>query len=85
MSGQCVRGGVMSRRWVEVVRRALVYCAMLFLATFAFPLQSQETKPTYTGAPMSMNFKTSRCAPLCKSWPISRGSTSSHLTASQAR
>lgn len=57
MSGQCVRGGVMSRRWVEVVRRALVYCAMLFLATFAFPLQSQETKPTYTGAPMSMNFQ----------------------------
>ena len=57
MSGQCVRGGVMYRRWVEVVRRALVDCAMLFLATFALPLQSQETKPTYIGAPMSMNFQ----------------------------
>ena len=57
MSGQCVRGGVMYRRWVEVVHRALVDCAMLFLATFALPLQSQETKPTYIGAPMSMNFQ----------------------------
>jgi type IV pilus assembly protein PilQ len=30
---------------------------MLFLAAFALPLQSQQAKPTYTGAPMSMNFQ----------------------------
>ncbi len=57
MSGQCVRGGLMRRRWVYAVRCALVYSGMLFLAAFALPLQSQQAKPTYTGAPMSMNFQ----------------------------
>mgnify|MGYP000160860086 CR=1 FL=1 len=57
MSGKFFRGELMRCRWVYAVRCASVYSGMLFLATFALPLQSQEAKPTYTGAPMSMNFQ----------------------------
>lgn len=57
MSGKFFCGELMRRRWAYAVRCASVYSGMLFLATFALPLQSQEAKPTYTGAPMSMNFQ----------------------------
>ena len=57
MSCKFFRGELMRRRWSYAVRCAFVYSGILFLSTFALPLQSQEAKPTYIGAPMSMNFQ----------------------------
>lgn len=57
MSCKFFRGELMRRRWAYAVRCAFVYSGILFLSTFALPLQSQEAKPTYIGAPMSMNFQ----------------------------
>jgi type IV pilus assembly protein PilQ len=57
MSGECVYDLLMSRRWMVAGRRVALCGWMCLLSTFASPLQSQEFKPAYTGAPMSMNFQ----------------------------
>lgn len=52
MSDACVHGLLMG--WVR--RAAMCGCISLFCVS-ALPVHSQETKPTFTGAPMSMNFQ----------------------------
>jgi type IV pilus secretin PilQ/predicted competence protein len=44
-------------KWMRSMRRALGCACWFFCCAFGLPLHSQETKPTFTGAPMSMNFQ----------------------------
>lgn len=44
-------------RCVESMRCAAVRGGLFLLCAVALPLHSQEAKPTFTGAPMSMNFQ----------------------------
>ncbi len=59
MSGGFARGLPLSRPLPVAVRRVTVSIGRVLLCMFAFtlPLRSQEIKPTFTGAPMSMNFQ----------------------------
>jgi type IV pilus assembly protein PilQ len=57
MSGQFVCALLMGRQRVVAMCRSFVFVFMSLLSVLTFPVQSQEFKPTYTGAPMSMNFQ----------------------------
>ena len=45
------------RRGRALLHRAVLCGCMLYFCALALPLHSQETKPSFTGAPMSMNFQ----------------------------
>ena len=57
MSCQCVRGLLMSCQHAVATCRGVVCICLWLLSTVTSPLHSQELKPTYAGAPMSMNFQ----------------------------
>ena len=47
----------MSSRWMRPLRRTVVCVCYLGFGLFILPAHSQETKPAFTGSPMSMNFQ----------------------------
>ena len=47
----------MSSRWMRPMRQSVVHGCFLWLGLFSLSLHSQEAKPAFTGAPMSMNFQ----------------------------
>jgi type IV pilus assembly protein PilQ len=57
MSGQFVCALLIRRQSVTAMCRRFVFGFMSLLSALTFSVQSQEFKPTYTGAPMSMNFQ----------------------------
>ncbi len=57
MSVKFERRLLMGDRWIGPMHRAVVCSSWVLFCSVTLPLHSQETKPTFTGAPMSMNFQ----------------------------
>lgn len=57
MSGGFMRCPLLSRLLQVSLRRVTVSIGWVLLCTVTLPLRSQEIKPTFTGAPLSMNFQ----------------------------
>ncbi|MEY4438982.1 MAG: putative Fimbrial assembly protein pilQ precursor, secretin family [Pseudomonadota bacterium] len=57
MSSQLVRGLLMRSQHMAATCRGVVCICLWLLSVVMSPLSSQEIKPAYTGAPMSMNFQ----------------------------
>jgi type IV pilus assembly protein PilQ len=57
MSVKFERCPLMGTRWMVPMRCAVVRVFWFLCCAVALPLHSQETKPTFIGAPMSMNFQ----------------------------
>jgi type IV pilus secretin PilQ/predicted competence protein len=57
MSRACAQVSLTPSVWGRAMRRAVVRACWFLFGVIALPLQSQESKPTFTGAPMSMNFQ----------------------------
>ena len=57
MSSQLVRGLLMRSQHIAATCRGVVCICLWLLSVVMSPLSSQEIKPAYTGAPMSMNFQ----------------------------
>jgi type IV pilus secretin PilQ/predicted competence protein len=57
MSGPFVFGSLAGASWMRPMHRAVARVCWFLFSVIALPLQSQESKSTFTGAPMSMNFQ----------------------------
>jgi len=57
MSSPVVCSLIMTCQRVEFMHRVLGCACFIWLSAFTLPLHSQVPKPTYSGAPMSMNFQ----------------------------
>jgi type II secretory pathway component HofQ len=57
MTSKCAQVPLTPSLWRKSMRRAVVCVCWFLFSVIALPLQSQESKPTFIGAPMSMNFQ----------------------------
>ena len=48
---------LLSRRWMGPMRSAVVHGCCFLFCSVVLPLKGQEVSPTFSGAPMSMNFQ----------------------------